>query len=89
MTAELYAGVKGDTELDALDGLVSSFPLIPVTSEIARAGGLYRRDFGPSHGVSLADALLAATAEAEWAELKTLDVRHYPMLKGLRPAYSK
>jgi len=26
---------------------------------------------------------------AENAELKTLNTRHYPMLKGLRPAYTK
>jgi predicted nucleic acid-binding protein len=87
--AELYAGVKGDAELGALDDLTSSFPLIPITPETARAVGLFRRDFGPSHGVSLADALLAATVESEQAELKTVNVRHYPMLRGLRPAYSK
>ena len=32
---------------------------------------------------------LAATAEAEDAELKTLNSKHYPMLKGLRPVYLK
>jgi len=42
-----------------------------------------------SHGVGLADAILAATAEVENAELKTLNTKHYPMLKGLRPAYKK
>jgi hypothetical protein len=35
------------------------------------------------------DAILAATAEAEDAELKTINKKHYPMLKGLRPAYTK
>jgi len=53
------------------------------------AGGLYKRDYGKSHGVGLADAILTATAEAENAELKTLNTKHYPMLKGLRPAYKK
>jgi len=37
----------------------------------------------------LADAILAATVEIENAELRTLNTRHYPMLKGLRPAYDK
>ena len=41
------------------------------------------------HGVGLADAMLAATAEAENAELKTLNTKHYPMFKGLRPTYTK
>jgi predicted nucleic acid-binding protein len=32
---------------------------------------------------------LAATAESENAKLKTLNTRHYPMLKNLSPAYKK
>ncbi len=87
--AELYAGVKGDAEKAALADFVSLFRVIPVSAEIAKAGGLHIRDYSKSHGVGLADALLAATAEAEGAEFKTLNRKHYPMLKGLRPAYTK
>jgi predicted nucleic acid-binding protein len=89
VVAELYAGVKGDAELTALENFVSLFRIIPVTSEIAKAGGLYKRDYGKSHGVGLADAIIAATCEVENAELKTLNIKHYPMLKGLKPAYKK
>lgn len=89
VVAELYAGVKGDAEQAALENFVSLFRVVPVSAEIAKAGGLYKRDYGKSHGVGLADAILAATAEVEKAELKTLNTRHYPMLKGLRPAYMK
>ena len=87
--AELYAGVKGDAELTVLENFISLFRIIPVTSEIARMGGLYKRDYGKSHGVGLADAIIAATCEAENADLKTLNVKHYPMIKGLRPTYKK
>lgn len=89
VVAELYAAVKGDAEQAAIDSFVSLFRVIPVSAAIARSGGLYKRDFGKSHGVGLADAILAATAEAENAQLKTLNSKHYPMLKGLRPAYKK
>ena len=89
VVAELYAGVKGDAEQAALQDFVSLFRVVPVSAEIGKAGGLYKRDYGKSHGVGLADAILAATAEAENAELKTLNTKHYPMLKGLRPAYNK
>jgi predicted nucleic acid-binding protein len=89
VVAELFAGVKGDAEQAALDNFVSIFRVVPVNAEIAKAGGLYKRDYGTSHGVGLADAILAATAEAENAELKTLNTKHYPMLRGLRPAYRK
>ena len=89
VVAELYAGVKGDAEQAALQDFVSLFRVVPVSAEIGKAGGLYKRDYGKSHGVGLADAILAATAEAENAELKTLNTKHYPMLKDLRPAYNK
>ncbi|MFC1859716.1 type II toxin-antitoxin system VapC family toxin [Thermodesulfobacteriota bacterium] len=89
VVAELFAGVKGDAEQAALQNFVSLFRVIPVDTEIGKAGGLYKRDYGKSHGVGLADAILAATAESENAELKTLNTKHYPMLKGLKPAYNK
>lgn len=89
VAAELYAGVKGTNELAVLDNFVSHFRVVPITFEIAKAGGLYKRDFGKSHGVGLADAILAATAKEENAALKTLNVKHYPMIRGLKPAYKK
>jgi predicted nucleic acid-binding protein len=89
VVAELYAGVKGDAEQAAIEDFVSLFRVVPVSAEIAKAGGLYKRDYGRSHGVGLADAILAATAEAENAELKTLNTKHFPMLKGIRPVYKK
>ena len=89
VVAELYAGVKGNAEQAALADFISLFRVIPVNAEIAKAGGLHKRDYGKSHGVGFAEAILAATAEAEGAELKTLNRKHYPMLKGLRPAYTK
>ncbi|RPI76772.1 MAG: type II toxin-antitoxin system VapC family toxin [Desulfobacteraceae bacterium] len=89
VVAELYAGVKGDTEQATLQEFVSLFRVVPVSAEIGKFGGLYKRDYGKSHGVGLADAILAATAEAENADLKTLNIKHYPMLKDLKPAYIK
>ena len=89
VVAELYAGVKGDAEQAALQDFVSLFRVVPVTAEIGKTAGLYKRDYGKSHGVGIADAILAATAEAEDAELKTLNTKHYPMLKNLKPAYNK
>lgn len=89
VVAELYAGVKGNAELTVLENFISLFRVVPLTAEMAKIGGLYKRDFGKSHGVGLADAILAATADAEKAELKTLNVKHYPMLSGMEPAYKK
>jgi predicted nucleic acid-binding protein len=89
VVAELYAGVKGDDELSVLNNFISFFRIVPIDVEIAKAGGLYKRGFGKSHGLGLADALLAATADKENAVLLTLNIKHYPMMKGLKPAYIK
>jgi len=89
VVAELYAGVKGERELAILDDFIAFCHIAPVTQKIARLGGLYKRDYAKSHGVGLADAIIAATAELEELDLKTLNIRHYPMLKGLKPPYTK
>ena len=90
--AELYAGVRGevgDPEHAALANFVDLFSIIPITADIARSGGLYRRNYGKSHGVGLAVAVIAATVDSSHAALRTLNVKHYPMFRRLKPAYRK
>jgi predicted nucleic acid-binding protein len=79
--AELYAGVREGEERHSLAEFLDAFAIIPLDAEIAQKGGLYRRDYGPSHGVGLADALIAATAELHRAKLVTLNARHFPMVE--------
>jgi predicted nucleic acid-binding protein len=83
--AELYAGVREGRERTSLAAFLSAFELVPVTREIAERGGLWRRDFGRSHNTGLADALIAATAEAAGAQLVTLNRKHFPMLTVVVP----
>lgn len=87
--AELYAGVRSADELATLDRLVALFRNVPVTAENARTAGLYKKRYTKSHGVGLADCIIAATAENEQADLLTLNIKHYPMFKGLKPPYAK
>lgn len=89
VVAELYAGARNPQEQATVDAVVSCFPVLPVTGEIARAAGALKRDYGKSHGVGLADAILAATAQAHDAQLVTLNVRHYPMIPALLAPYAK
>lgn len=89
VVAELYAGVRGQDELTALDRLIQLFRIVPVTPELARSAGLSKRDYAKSHGIGLADALIAASVQAENADLATLNTKHYPMIKGLKSAYTK
>jgi predicted nucleic acid-binding protein len=84
---ELFSGVRDGKERADLDAILLAFRVIPVSKDIAIRGGLLRRQYRPSHGVQLPDALIAATAEIAGADLHTLNVKHYPMFPGLRPPY--
>ena len=68
VVAELYAGARDD-ERERLEMFISLFPVLPITPKAARAGGLFKRDYHKSHGVGLADALIAATVVMENVEL--------------------
>jgi predicted nucleic acid-binding protein len=79
--AEVFAGVREGEERREVEQFLALLEIIPVDAAIAQQGGLYRRDYGPSHGVALADALIAATAEIHHARLVTLNAKHFPMLE--------
>ena len=84
---ELVAGVR-DEARDALEAFFAIATWVPVDAEIARRGGEIARDFRASHdGIDTADYLIAATAELLEAELLSTNVRHFPMLAGLRAPY--
>ena len=61
---------------------------VSVDEPIARrAGELGRRWDRHKPGISLADLVIAATAEHVDAELATANVRHFPMFEDLRAPY--
>lgn len=84
---ELLAGAR-DHELEAIEVFLSALEWVPVDSQVARLGGELARRYRPSHdGIEDVDYLIAATALLLEAELLTTNVRHFPMLEGLRTAY--
>lgn len=86
--AELYAGVRPH-ERDDLDAFVSLFQVVPLDLSLAQTAGLFKRDYFHSHGMGLADAIVAATAQRLDATLATMNVRHFPMFPNLSPPYSR
>ena len=86
--AELYAGVR-EEEKNSLDMFINAFDIIDINHEISIMGGLFKRDFYKSHGVGLADSLIAASAKTTKARLATLNRNHYPMLDDIIVPYKK
>ena len=84
---ELLAGVR-EREVEALEQFFSALTWVPVDESITRAAGnLARRHRRAYSGIDDADYLIAATAMVLEADLLTTNVRHFPMIKGLRTPY--
>src|SRR5512132_2510701 len=87
--AELYAGVREGEERSRLERFLRAFEILPLDQRLAVQGGLYRRNYGKSHNVGLADALIAATATQRQVPLVTLNQKHFPMLQDVIVPYHK
>ena len=84
---ELVAGVRND-ELAALEQFFSVLSWVPVGEDVAREAGELARKHRPANsGIDDADYLIAATALLLDADLLTTNVRHFPMLPGLKTPY--
>jgi predicted nucleic acid-binding protein len=87
--AELFAGGREGKERRELDAFLQALEVVPLDAAIAERAGLYRRDFLRSHRTGLADAVIAATAEAWEMPLVTLNAGHFPMLRDVLVPYRK
>ena len=76
--AELWAGARPN-EHDALNNLFRALTCAPIDDEAGRQAGVYLRQYRRSHGVEVADALIAANAVGNRADLWTRNRKHYPM----------
>ena len=84
---EVARGLRSGEPTSA-EQLFRSLRWIPLDEPIARrAGELGRRWDRHRPGTSVADLVIAATAEQAHAELATANVKHFPMFENLRAPY--
>jgi predicted nucleic acid-binding protein len=84
---EVEGGMRS-AERAAIGRLFGSLKLEPVTDAVARRAGQHLRSHRSSHpGIDVTDYVIAATAELLGAQLLTLNVKHFPMVVGLKPAF--
>ena len=76
--AEIYHGLR-EGETGRAEALFSGCRSVPITDEIGEKAGRYLRQFRKSHGIDIADALIAAAAGITNAELFTFNHKHFPM----------
>ena len=84
---EIRSGARPN-ELREVTEHLSLYEPVDVTSEVAdRAGELAARYRRSHRAIDAIDYVIAATSELHADELLTLNVKHFPMIADLRPAY--
>ena len=81
---ELIVGCRNTIELRSTDRLLERFKTIPLNEQVSvTAVGLVRR-YRLSHGLLLADALIAATALSMECDFISKNQRDYRFIDGLK-----
>jgi predicted nucleic acid-binding protein len=75
-------------ELDPTELFMGALTWVPVDEQIARVAGSMAAEYRRAHsGIDAIDYVIAATATVVGADLLMTNVRHFPMISGLRPLY--
>jgi predicted nucleic acid-binding protein len=84
---EILRGMRS-AQRTSTERLFRTLRWVGLDESIARRAGELGRAFRRSHpGISTPDLVIAATADELDLELATLNVKHFPMVSGLRPPY--
>lgn len=75
---ELLSGMRPEEE-SKLERFLTGFEKIDVTDKIAGFAGIYMNKYRKSHGINIADAIVAASAKHTGCKLYTLNTKYYPM----------
>ncbi|HCU24100.1 MAG TPA: hypothetical protein DF383_03705, partial [Deltaproteobacteria bacterium] len=76
--AEIYRGIRSNEKAE-VETILSAFECLPLNQEVGRRAGDYLKKYARSHGIEVADALIAATAVIHKVQLCTFNWKHYPM----------
>jgi predicted nucleic acid-binding protein len=76
--AEVYAGIRAGED-PITERFFEARGEVVIDARTGRQAGAYLARYAGSHGVELADALIAAAATTAGLRLWTLNRRHYPM----------
>lgn len=78
--AELWAGVRNRADEQRHRDVLSRMKRLTVSSRVARLGGQYYGQYR-QQGLSLADALIAATAQVHKRTLVTRNAKHFKVVQ--------
>ncbi len=80
---EFVAGCRNQREVDKIQQLIVDFSLLPLSPVASLKAYELMISYSKSHGLSIPDALIAATAMTQQLELATDNERHFKMIPTL------
>lgn len=83
---ELIQGIR-DKERPFFRAMFDVWVILPIDHKIALQAGEFARTYRKSHNITLADSFIAATADIYQYDLKTRNIKDFPMLKDLKSPY--
>lgn len=86
---EILAGVRSTREHKLFEQFAAACDAVPVDLDIATLAGEYVNRYRKSHNVDPIDALIAATSKTKSLPLATMNLKHFPMLEGLKRPYER
>lgn len=76
--AEIYSGIRPKERLKA-EGFIETLSTITIDRAIGKLAGEFINQYGKSHNVTMADALIGACVKLNSLKIWTLNKKHYPM----------
>jgi len=80
---ELLVGCRNKVEQQKMSTLLADAIVLPINSRISFLALSYIKQYSKSHGLSIPDALIAATAVSNHCPLYSKNIRHFQMIDGL------
>lgn len=82
---ELLQGARDKREVRSIQAFLAErlFRMLPLTENVGHRASIYMEEYGLSGGISMADALVAATAVEQRDVLLTANQKHYKAIKEL------
>ncbi len=80
---ELIVGASNKSELNKINSDVHQFQIALIDNAVSQLAIDLLRNYTLSHGLSLPDALIAATSIVARLDLFTYNVKHYKFIDGI------
>jgi predicted nucleic acid-binding protein len=81
---ELIIGARDRHDQNVIERFISLFQLIELSEAVGQEAYAQAKRYSKSHGLTVADALIAATATTNDLTLVTRNEKHFRPIRGLR-----